>query len=64
MQKITLRAARVNMGLSRRDVAEKANISERAIEYYENGKRMPRVDILMRLLEIYNVSFEQIDFGI
>lgn len=61
MEKITLRAARVNKGLSRREVAEMAKITPESIGNYERGARIPRVDILLRLLAIYEVPFDQID---
>lgn len=60
MEKLTLRAARINNGLTMREAAEIANISDRSIANYESGKRKPRIDILIRLADAYGMTLDQI----
>lgn len=42
------------------EVASSCNISRSAISMYENGKRIPRDDIKIKLAKYYNVSIEKI----
>lgn len=60
MEKITLKAARVNKGLTQREASDLAGITKETLRSYENGRRIPRADVLIRLLNIYNVSLEQV----
>lgn len=43
-----------------KEVANSCNISRSAISMYENGKRIPRDDIKIKLANYYNVSIEEI----
>jgi len=45
-----LRRARLQAGLSQRELASRAKTSAAAICLYESGQRIPRVDTLARLL--------------
>ena len=58
--KITLKAARVNMGLTQKDVAEKLGISKESLANWEKGKTHPKINILMDLCELYNIPLESI----
>ena len=60
MEKLTLRAARINKGLTMREAAEIVNISDRSIANYESGKRKPRIDTLIRLANAYGMTLDQI----
>ena len=44
-------------------IAEKLNITDRAISKWENGNYMPPVDVLVLLSEMYNVSINEILTG-
>lgn len=55
MEKITLRACRVNSGLSREDVARKLGKSVQTILKWENGKSLPDRANLAMLSHIYGV---------
>lgn len=48
--------ARVNAGLSRKQVAERLGVSESLIGLYENANRQPSLENLMKLSTIYKVS--------
>lgn len=47
-----------------KEVANGCNISRSAISMYENGKRIPRDDIKIKLANYYNVSIEEIFYPI
>ena len=38
-------------------------ISREALSFYENGKRSPDVDMLIRLSRYFNVSIDYLIFG-
>ena len=61
MEKLTLKAIRVNKGLTQKEAAEDIGISDRALSLYEQGKRIPRWDMLKRIIDYYGVSIEFVD---
>lgn len=48
---------------SREEVASAVGISVSALQMYENGKRVPRDDIKMRIADFYGVSVESIFYA-
>lgn len=60
---ITLRAARINRGLTLKDVAERTGKHPETISKYEaDSTEIPR-DLSLKLLEIYGVPDRNIFFG-
>lgn len=57
---ITLAAARVNKGLTQKQVAELMGLNRRTIMNWENGRTSPRIAELALLCNIYEVSPENI----
>ena len=47
---------------SREEVANAVGVSVSAISMYENGERVPRDDIKIRIAEYYNKSVQEIFF--
>lgn len=47
---------RKDAGLSQSDVAKKLKCTASAINQYENGKRKPSFDVLVKLAEIYGCT--------
>jgi putative transcriptional regulator len=47
---------------SREEVAESVDISVSALQMYENGQRMPRDDIKIRIANYYGISVQQLFF--
>ena len=47
---------------SRTEVAEKVGVSVSALQMYENGERIPRDEIKIRLANYYNQTVESIFF--
>lgn len=60
--KITPAAARVNAGLTQRDVAEKMGVSTNTVINWENGKTVPSVSMAWRLSELYGIPLDNIFF--
>lgn len=63
MPQITLKAARVNAGLTQSDVAGKLNISVGTLKNWEKGKTFPKQPQIEALCELYNVSYDNIFFN-
>lgn len=61
--KITLRALRVNAGLTLRDVSKKIDISTEILRSYEMNKTFPDFKKLSQLLALYNVKYGDVVFS-
>ena len=62
MFKISLEAARVNAGLSQKEVAKKLNVSNKTISNWENGKTFPSAEKITELCSLYGTSFDNLNF--
>lgn len=58
--KITIAAARVNAGYTQKKAAELANVSKKTLSAYEKGERLPKVDVLNTLCQIYGCTLDDI----
>lgn len=58
--KITLKAARVNAGMTQTEVGAKLGCARSTITSWEQGKTSPRADVLVRLCRLYDVPIERI----
>lgn len=61
--KITLRAARVNSGLTAKEVAEHTGRCVDTISKYELDSTHIPQDLMITLLNLYNIPFSFIFFG-
>ena len=61
--KISLKAARVNAGLTQSEVAEKMGRIKQTIGKWESGKTEPKAGELAALCELYNVPVSCIILG-
>lgn len=57
---ISLKAARVNAGLTQQQAASLIAVGKKTLWSWENGKTFPKVDQLKKLCEIYHVSMDSI----
>ena len=60
--KITLRAARVNAGLTQDEVAKEVKKSKNTIVSYEKGRSMPDIETGKALAKLYGMSVNDIIF--
>lgn len=54
---------RINKEKSREEVAKDVGISVSALRMYENGQRIPRDDIKVKLAEYFNTTVQEIFFN-
>ena len=59
---ITLKAARVNAGLTQAEAAAKLRISPEALSRWEKGKTFPTVPQITQIEELYGVTYADINF--
>ena len=62
MLKISLRAARINAGLSQKEVAQILKISNKTLHNWESGKTSPDAKYVDALCELYKVSYNDLNF--
>ena len=62
MIKVTLEAARRNVKLTQKEVAEKLGISNSTICNWENGVSFPDAKQIEKLCELYGLSYDNINF--
>lgn len=58
--RISLAAARVNAGLTQKDVARKMKINKQTVCNWEKGKVIPKQAQLEMMCRIYNISVDNI----
>lgn len=62
MLKISLAAARVNAGLTQRQVAETLGVNVKTVWQWENGVAVPNSKYIDPLCELYKMSYNHINF--
>ena len=60
--RITLKAARTNVGLTQKEAAAKLKVSEDTVSNWENSKSYPDVPQIEKIEEVYGVSYADIIF--
>lgn len=60
--RITLKAARVNAGLSQKDSAKKLGISRQTLINYEAGTTIPNWDRVKKMEALYGIPADHIFF--
>ena len=60
---IGLKEIRKKKGYSQLKVAMDLNISREALSYYENGKRSPDINMLIRMSKYFNASIDYLITG-
>jgi transcriptional regulator with XRE-family HTH domain len=59
---VTLKAARVNAGLTQKEAAAKLGIDARSLAHYEKGHRYPSVPTIQKMEALYGVTYADIIF--
>ena len=62
MVKISMRAARVNIGLSQKVAAFRLGVSNKTLCNWENGITFPPADKIPAICELYGVTYDQLNF--
>ena len=62
MLRISLKAARVNAGLSQKEVADILGVSNKTIHSWEKCDTFPSADYIDKLCKLYGVSYDDIIF--
>lgn len=60
--KLTLKAARVNAGLTQEEVAKTVKKSKNTIVNYENGKSVPDIETGKALASLFGLSVDDLNF--
>ena len=61
-RKFSLRAARVQAGLGKDEVAEELGVSTSSLWRWETGRICPPASMAMKMCELYGLSFDEIDW--
>lgn len=62
MAKMNLKAARVNVDMTQKEVAKQLNVSNRTLQSWESGKTFPNAEKIDALCALYGVTYEDIIF--
>lgn len=63
MPKITLKAARVNAGLSQGEAAKQIGVAVSTLRNWEAGKTFPNQPKIERMCEVYGIPFDVLFFA-
>lgn len=61
--RISLKAARVNAGLSQQDAAKMLGVSKATLQNYEAGNTVPDILMSHKIEEVYHFPVDYIFFG-
>lgn len=62
MAKISLRAARINAGITQKDAAASVGVSNKTMVKWEKGVAFPDVMQALKLCRLYRIPFDDIIF--
>lgn len=62
MVKMTIRAARVNVGLSQKAAAKEIGVSNKTLSNWEAGKSFPGADKIPVICAVYKTTYDNLIF--
>ncbi len=62
MKTYTLEELRKKNKLTQNQVGEHLGVSRQAVQQFEKGESSPKLSTIKRILDLYKVKFEQIDW--
>ena len=62
MQKATLKALRINKGLTLEQASKELGVNVVTLSSYENAKTFPDVQTINKMLTLYETSFDNVNF--
>lgn len=63
MPKITLKAARVNAGMTQTEAAKRIGVSISTLKNWESGSTFPKQPQIEAMCEIYGISYDALFFA-
>ena len=60
--RITLKAARVNKGMTQNDVAKALGVTKKTVGSWENGKSVPNVDKIEAICTLFGLKYDDIQW--
>ena len=60
--RITLKAARVNVGLYQAEAAKRIGVDKKTLGDWENGKTVPKSDKIPIICSVYQREYDEIDW--
>lgn len=61
--RITIKAARVNKGLTQNDMANALCVTKKTVGSWESGKTKPRIDKVEPICDLLGVRYDDIQWG-
>lgn len=58
-----VRECREKLGLTQQELAQKVGLSQESISQYENGTRIPNINVAKRIATALGESLDEIFFG-
>lgn len=62
--RVTLKAARINKGLTQEEVAKALNVTKKTVGSWEKGKTMPKIDKIEHLCSLFGCSYDDIAWNV
>ena len=53
-----LKELRIKKNIKQQDLAKALNVTKQSVSNWENGKRLPNIEILIQLADFYNCSLD------
>lgn len=60
LMQISIKAARVNAGLTQKDAAERLGVTPLSLNRWENGKVIPNFAIVRKMAELYEIPLDNL----
>jgi len=60
--KLTLKAIRINLGLTLEQASKRIGVSKETLANYERGDTYPDVPVIMDIEKAYNIVYDNINF--
>lgn len=62
MEKISLRAARINANLPQKVAAKELGVSNKTLSNWENYKTFPKQPMIEKMCKLYGVTYDSLNF--
>jgi transcriptional regulator with XRE-family HTH domain len=60
---IVIKEQRLRLGLSQMQLAEKMDVKQSTVAMWENGKSLPRTEILIKLADLFGCTIDELVRG-